>query len=1320
MWIRTLSSLLSSDVRDGHVDEQGASPTLTRGASGCYLRARLGGALLIALVILALGAASASAETTHLFEASFGPDGTAATTFERAGPVGIDQSTGNIYVADASTGAGAGSVQKFNSAHEPEPFTGFTAVGGRLTGFHFFVGQPVNEIAVNSASHDLYVASAFETGVKGYQSDGEPALFTAGPDKGTNEILGSEPCGVAVDGNGAIYVSFADGVHVYAPSGESLTIILKSTLSGFPCNLAVSSPGIVDEHGAVYAALFNGGVEKLVPSEFPVTTATEYTSAGIVDANPSVGVAADPTTDHLYVEEHTQVAEYDEAGTLLDIFGASGAGALTAPEGIAVNGVTGDTYVSDLGKQVEVFGPTVLLPTVTTGVASEIGPHTATLNGIVNPEGVAVTDCHFDFGTTTSYGQTAPCKPVVGSGSGEVVVTAKLTGLQVGTEYHFRLVAANAIGSNLGQDRAFSTFPAPAITAAAATNLTAETADLGAKVNPGGLPIESCQFEYGTEARVYLYQLGCTPAAAQIGSGTAPVPVSTHLKELEHDTVYHWRIVATSEAGTTASADHSFVYATTGRGPLPDGRAYEMVTPTQKNGALVGTVFLGLQPDMAGSGSRLVLSTLQCFLEGSCPANRRTVGTPYAFTRTPAGWQPSSLAPPASEFPSNTAWIVNADEGTGLFSMETSAPGEDQFYTRDVSSGFGRIGPVTSPVFGARGATGSGFTSHATADFSHVVYEEGLGGVGLHWPFDETLGGNESVYEYTGPGSQPALLGVHGGSFDLISRCGTELGSRDTGREDEAMSADGRLVYFTAHQCKEGGSGVNAEVEVPANELWVHVEGSDSVQVSARSGPSACSGECATSSPRDSEFEGASADGTKAFFTDTQQLTNGGSQDATSSDSAQRCSETSGANGCNLYLYDFGRPAGERLVALSAGDSSGDGPRVQGVLAVPKSGARVYFVAKGVLSPTANARGETAQDGSENLYVWGPDETHPNGVVKFVTALSSTTSGFKDSDQWFEGAKTANVTEDGRFLVFTSHRPLTVDDSRADGGPAQVFRYDAVTGQLVRISVGAGGFNDNGNAGVGDATIVPTAAFQPFAGNPTRNPTMSDDGSAVFFMSPIGLTPQALRGVLLGTGELGNPEYAQNIYEYREGHVSLISDGRDVGVEPVAACSRGIEKLSDVCLVGVSGSGHDVFFTSSDQLVPQDTDTQLDYYDARVCEPEHGNPCVSPASPPLPPCTGEACHGIPAPTPGAPSGGTATFNGAGNIVPPPTGGPTKPACSSSSGSPSKACTRKQNLTKALAACKRRFAHKRKKRQACEHSARHRYGAKKTSRSTRSR
>jgi hypothetical protein len=161
---------------------------------------------------------------------------------------------------------------------------------------------------------------------------------------------------------------------------------------------------------------------------------------------------------------------------------------------------------------------------------------------------------------------------------------------------------------------------------------------------------------------------------------------------------------------------------------------------------------------------------------------------------------------------------------------------------------------------------------------------------------------------------------------------------------------------------------------------------------------------------------------------------------------------------------------------------------------------------------------------------------------------------------------------------------------------------------------------------------------------------MSNDGSFVFFESPVGLTPRALNDVRIGYSGFG-VQYAQNVYEYHEGHVYLISDGRDVSsggeIPPCETSSTG--RFSSVCLAGVDGSGANVFFTTADQLVPGDTDTQVDYYDARVCTT--GDPCIQSMTPAVQ-CEGEACHGAPAGAPSAAGAASAVFSGPGNLAPP--------------------------------------------------------------------
>jgi plastocyanin len=98
-------------------------------------------------------------------------------------------------------------------------------------------------------------------------------------------------------------------------------------------------------------------------------------------------------------------------------------------------------------------------PVATTGQASEIGETTATVKGVVNPQGQA-TKYFFNYGTTTSYGQKTS-ETSVGAGTADVNASSQLTGLAPGTAYHFQLVAKSAGGTTSGLDGTLTTESTP-------------------------------------------------------------------------------------------------------------------------------------------------------------------------------------------------------------------------------------------------------------------------------------------------------------------------------------------------------------------------------------------------------------------------------------------------------------------------------------------------------------------------------------------------------------------------------------------------------------------------------------------------------------------------------------------------------------------------------------------------------------------------------------------------------------------------------------------------------------------------------------------
>ena len=138
-------------------------------------------------------------------------------------------------------------------------------------------------------------------------------------------------------------------------------------------------------------------------------------------------------------------------------------------------------------------------PTVLAETPTSLEQTSATLNATVNPNGAAVSDCHFDYGTSSFYGSSAPCSSLPGSGSSPVAVSAAIEGLSANTTYHFRIVATNAGGTSAGEDETFTTPPErPTVLAETPTSLEQTSATLNATVNPNGAAVSDCHFDYGT------------------------------------------------------------------------------------------------------------------------------------------------------------------------------------------------------------------------------------------------------------------------------------------------------------------------------------------------------------------------------------------------------------------------------------------------------------------------------------------------------------------------------------------------------------------------------------------------------------------------------------------------------------------------------------------------------------------------------------------------------------------------------------------------------------------------------------------------------
>jgi streptogramin lyase len=1288
--------------------------------------------LLVILAVfslwLCLASVPALAKTIHPFVSSF--NGSPAVSFAEPVGVAVEGVSGDVYVADKGNKA----VYKFDSTG-----TNFLST---LTGPPGGFGE-VRGVAVSSFSGEVYVVDSENKAVYEFDSTGTLIATLTGPPGGFGE-----PLAVAVDGSGDVYVADRTNKAVYEfDSTGTLIATLTGPPGGFDSPRAVA----VDASGDVYVAdneEHREAVYEFGPTGVLLSTISGPPSGSFI--NPDA-VALDGSGD-VYVSDNKAepeaVYEFDSTDTLVSTVTGPPGGFGNAL-GVAVDPISGELYVADKGAAaVDIFGPAVVVPDVVTGSVENPRLTSITLTGTANPDGVPLTDCQFEYVDEADYEPATPdpysagpppvpCSQsltAIGSGSSTVRVSAEAHGLQSHTFYHFRLAAANANGASQGRDATF-TFIAPtkpSIDAATAQNITPTSSELTAKINPNNGDT-TYHFEYGTSTE---YGTSIPVPDGEIAASLTDQTVTQQVTGLEPNTTYHFRVVAQNVAGTITGPDHTFVYDTA-PGGLPDGRAYEMVTPVEKAGAVVSG------GEIAADGSSLIGFSEAAFAgltDGELASSAPAI---YRFTRTGDGWKTTPLTCCGLEG-------VSLDNNGPIWHPAQIDTGVDHLFLSNKDGSIGDIGPVWPPALGREPGNANYSVEGGASEASHgVVFA--ITNQSLLWPFDTTInveGHRPSLYEYVGTCGgevecerrEPALVGVQGsaGSKTLESECGISLGaSRQVAsgsNKYNAVSESGQTVFFTAEAGDEFSppyttstcsDGVKTGTAPPTNELYGRLDGSQTVWVSepqcTRSIP-ACENVStdkyeteAESKAANAIFEGASADGSKVFFTTTQQLTS---------------SDTDATR--DLYEYDFSEPAGHRLIQVSGGGSGdatlGRGAEVEGVSRISEDGSHVYFVAKGVLtttsSPGAQGYGEhgepveagaVAQPHADNLYVYdtetgttafiaelcsGPEASGSAADARCPSSLNSEpwtqeAAGGNDQRLWSHGEqggddeRPVSATPDGSFLVFTSYGDLTADDTST---ARQVFQYDAQTERLVRVSVGQDGFNNNGNTRAGAATtqnpdtsnarIVSPSYIDGRSGKAER--TMSGDGSYVFFQSPVGLTSQALNEIPIdSSGDL-----AQNVYEYHDGNVSLISDGMDTSV--IGGLTN-FPTGSGVFLIGTDESAADVFFTSVDPLVPQDTDTtQEEIYDARI-----GGGFPPPSTPPE--CQGEPCQGAQSAPPlsGVPS--SATFSGAGNLAPPP---PAKPKA--------KPLTRAQKLAKARNACREK--RNRKKRAACEKQAKRAYGA----------
>jgi hypothetical protein len=761
---------------------------------------------------------------------------------------------------------------------------------------------------------------------------------------------------------------------------------------------------------------------------------------------------------------------------------------------------------------------------------------------------------------------------------------------------------------------------APSIVKVTTSTVTSTTALLQADINPEG------------EATTYHFAYGpadcgsnpCTNAPSPdgaVGSKSNPVKVGQELKGLTPGTVYHYRLVATNGSGPSESVDRTFktylaptvsacpndVFRGGSAANLPDCRAYEMVSPIDKNGGDITTIcnincLRTALNQVSLDGEKVTYSSYKAFGDavGSFYSNQ------YLATRGPDGWTTHGISPrhEGHIFPEfaphwdldrqfkaftpdlSIAWLTD-DAEPGL--TPEAVQGDVNLYSRDNTTDTFHALTTTPPTEqvpeGGHGNKGYSMEVQGhSADGSHLI----MSATAAITP--DAHGTRAQLYDYSGgefhllsvlpdgtPATDSAYVGMASGSGYFDDR---------RGDFENAVSVDGSHVFWSTASC----CGTKLYVRKNPGEPQSAISGGVCTEPEK-----ACTVDVSALVPGGSGgYVDASTDGTKALS---------GSFYRVNVDTQAVTTITSGS-----YIGEVG--ASDDL-------------------------SQVYFVSEEALAPGGVA-------GERNLYLW--DE----GATRFIAALApaDVNQGENGNISWdtapipFE--RSSRVAADGSSVAFMSESKALAeatagyDNTDAVSGEpdSEVYVYDAEAnggaGKLLCVSC-----RPSGAAPVGAPRQRPSRVPddpQPkswaaawlstaeMALNYLR--PLSDDGDRLFFNAYDAILP-------------GDTNGKQDVYQWE-------AQGKGTCEEPggcLSLISSG-ESPQNSEFVDASASGDTVVFSTNSSLLPQDPGL-IDLYSATV-NGGYPQPLRIAA------CEGETCQSAPTP-PNDPTPASSAFDGPGNL-----------------------------------------------------------------------
>jgi hypothetical protein len=1175
-----------------------------------------------------------------------------------------------------------------------EPCTGTPCGDGEFS-------EPAG-VAVSNATNDVYVVDKGDSRVEYFTANG---TYT-GQFNGSSTPAGafSEPNAIAVDNSGKSTAEDPRTGDVYIGDSAhnvidifSATGVYKGQLPGRcetpgeapPCTSSALTPyqgigGIsVDTQGNVWVLEYEGGrVDEYNNNGTYITSFEDgYGHGHAIMAQPdgslliargeltgnvevwtetagswsatlfagqevqATALASAPQVGGTLLDQASQIELRDSSGNLKQTFPGEG---LTELHAIAAS-ASGTAYATQrTADSVQIFDYAVV-PAVSTQPASQLTETSETLNGLVNPEGEALTACRFEYaiyGTAPGvYPHSVPCRQSpaeIGDGTGGVSVSTEASGLQPGSNYNYRLAASNANGT---EHSSAGTFAVAGSSGTASLSL------------PDGRAYELVSSIEDTE--VFVPEVGEPESFEAEQDGELIAGLGTYRAAASGETIAY-------DGGTSPSGTGGYGVAKNFNGNLylstrgSSGWEEANIDPVP-----YGRWVEGFSPDLS----------LQLFNIGE-PAFNAAHGGPAACTTSEGG-----------ELYSRAGGVAEATYQPLLPNADAS-PEECTYLTFAGTSADDTHVLIASPA----AYTPQAVKGRPESPEAPIATREQEGFDNL---YDSVAGQLHQVNILPDGQPEPEPYAAFG-SRAYVTQTAAEHNFNG------AVSSDGSSVVWTdfntgalyvrEHDVEPQSAVIGERCTEPERACTIQL---DRAQPGA---PGASGG---------GVFWAASSDGSRIIFTDCNQLT----ADSTATP-APECSrpsnnsqsfEPKNITGNDLYEYNL---SSGTLTDLTVDRTDAGGADVQGVVATSEDDSYVYFIAAGALPGTdAEAHkcerapagsGEEAEESEGKLPTGSGCNLYllHNGVSTLVATLApadnqfvGTQSGPQNANavagdwQLEPGLHSAEAASGGAAVAFMSRLPLSGydnlgcrDNNRKVLACPEVFVYQAASGRVVCASCASKGTRpvptaegwEEGYAGGGRVNDSGSSTFM--------SRWFNAEGTRLFFDSSQPLVPQ-------------DNNHRQDVYEWE-------SDGSG-GCPQAAGCVAlisGGDSPHNAYFLDASESGGDVFFATREQLLKSASGEAMKLYDARV---SGGFSEFSQA------CSGTGCQGIPPAPPIFATPSSLTFNGVGNFA---ATTPTKPTKSTRTA----AGVRAEKLAKALKACKRDRENAKRKR--CIASARRRYDA----------